>query len=117
MEVQDVGARGVHRAQLARPGVDLALVLRVVERREHAIRGAGAVLEGRMRRGRSRHTGRAHRIHAAQRRRVVDGMEVDAGVEGARVAQVAAIAARTGDQRDVDALVMQTERERASDER
>jgi hypothetical protein len=44
-------------------------------------------------------------------------MEVDAGVERARVAQVAAVAARTGDQRDVDALVMQTERERASDER
>ena len=45
MEVQNVGFGGTGRRELARPCRNLPLILLVVERCEHTVDGAGAVLE------------------------------------------------------------------------
>jgi hypothetical protein len=51
VEVEHVGAGGVRRREVSRPGGDLVLVGAVVQRAHDPIRRARAVLVGRMKRG------------------------------------------------------------------
>jgi hypothetical protein len=84
VQVQDVRAGGAGRRELPRPGRDQVLEDVIRERAHHAVRRARPVLEGRG----QRRIGE-QRVGRGQRGGEVDGPQVQARVEPARVARAA----------------------------
>ena len=99
MQVKDVGVRCARVGQRYDPGVDMALVLLVIDAGEAPVDGAGTVFVGRM-----------HRCIAGLE---VDGANVEPVEEGLGVAEIGSGRARH--ERDVPAARSQLERERALD--
>jgi hypothetical protein len=115
VEMQRIEFVGPDGRQGARPGRHLTLVRVVVQDREHPVRGAGAVLEGRMHR---RRPGRGmERVWRGDRHIEGHGMHVEAGVEARRVAEGPDVAPRAREDGHVPAVSRELQRERASDVR
>ena len=115
VQVQRVGIGGAGGDQHARPCRDLTLVGVVVERGEHAVRGAGAVLVGGVqRRGPGR---RVERVGRGERRVEGHRMDVEAGVEARGVAERREVGPRARDDGDVPAVCRELLREGAGDMR
>jgi hypothetical protein len=113
VQVQHVGLGCTGRVERGRPRFDLALVLAIVERGNDPVRGAAAVLVGRVHRGRP-HRG-IERIGRYQGRVERHGSNVDAGKEARRVTEVAEVGPRAGDQGHVPAVYRELERQGARD--
>ena len=102
VQVQRVGIGGAGGGQRARPRRDLTLVCVVVERGEHAVRGAATVLVGRV----QRHDPRRRIERVGRSECLVEGhrMDVEAGVEAFGVAECPEVGPRARDDRDVPAV-------------